>query len=106
MADGRELTPVPNWLERRTTDAPPALRERLTAYADLAGGDSPEALASAAQLALAEVLTRAGDRRVALDLLAADGLITLALLGQAERSPHHLRAFAASLLGTGARGDD
>lgn len=106
MAGGRELTPISNWLERRTRHAPPALRERLTAYAALAGGESPEALASAGQLALAEVLAHAGDRRVALDLLAADGLITLALLAQAERSPQHLREFAASLLGTGVRGDD
>jgi hypothetical protein len=52
------------------------------------------------------VLAHAGDRRVALDLLAADGLITLALLAQAERSPQHLREFAASLLDAGAESGD
>ena len=106
MAGGRELTPIPDWVERRTSNAPAALRERVRAYASLAGGSSPEALASAGQRALSEVLAHAGDRRVALDLLAADGLITLALLAQAEHSPQHLRRFAASLLDTGVRGGD
>jgi hypothetical protein len=35
---------------------------------------------------------------VALDLLAADALITLALLAQAQRAPDQLGEFAASLL--------
>lgn len=105
MAGGRELTPIPDWLERRTSHAPPALRERVRAHAALAGA-SPEALAAAGRRALAEVLAHAGDRRVALDLLAADGLITLALLAQAEQSPQHLRQFAASLLDAGVRGGD
>ena len=39
-----------------------------------------------------------GDRSVALDLLAADALITLALLAQAEQAPAALGAFATSLL--------
>lgn len=106
MAGGGGLTPIPDWLERRTSHAPSALRERVRTYAALAGGSSPGALASAGQRALSEVLAHAGDRRVALDLLAADGLITLALLAQAEQSPQHLRQFAASLLDTGVRGGD
>jgi hypothetical protein len=106
VAGGGELTPIPDWLERRTSQAPPALRDRVRAYATLAGGASPEALAAAGQRALSEVLAHAGDRRVALDLLAADGLITLALLAQAERSPQHLREFAASLLDAGAQSGD
>jgi hypothetical protein len=106
VAGGRELTRTPDWLERRTGHAPPALRERVRAYAALAGGSSPEALASAGQRALSEVLAHAGDRRVALDLLAADGLITLALLAQAEQSPQDLRRFAASLLDSGVLSGD
>jgi hypothetical protein len=39
-----------------------------------------------------------GDRSVALDLLAADALITLALLAQAQQAPGELGAFAASIL--------
>ena len=106
MAGGGELTPIPDWLERHTRHAPPALRDRVTAYAAEAGGSSPDALASAGQRALSQVLAHAGDRRVALDLLAADGLITLALLAQAEHSPQQLRQFAASLLDAGVRAGD
>jgi len=48
------------------------------------------------------VLARAGDRSVALDLLAADALVTLALLAQAQQAPERLGAFAAALLRDGA----
>jgi hypothetical protein len=44
------------------------------------------------------VLTGGGDRSVALDLLAADALVTLALLAQAQASPERLGEFAASVL--------
>ena len=102
MAGGGKLTPLADWLERHTSQAPAALRERVRVYALPGDGALPETLASAGQRALSDVLAHAGDRRVALDLLAADGLITLALLAQAEQAPQHLRAFAASLLDTGA----
>jgi hypothetical protein len=42
-----------------------------------------------------------GDRSAALDLLAADALITLALLAQAERDPASLHQFASSLVRPG-----
>jgi len=58
----------------------------------------PDALARAAQQALGQVLTHPGDRSVALDLLAADALITLALLAQAQHAPEGLGGFAASIL--------
>jgi hypothetical protein len=87
------------WLDRHTAAAPPALRARVVEHA-LAGADAPvpARLAAAGQAALARVLAHAGDRSVALDLLAADALITLALLAQAELAPAGLSAFAASLL--------
>jgi hypothetical protein len=44
------------------------------------------------------VVTHPGDRSIALDLLAADALITLALLAQAQDAPAELGAFATSLL--------
>jgi hypothetical protein len=44
------------------------------------------------------VLTHPGDRSVALDLLAADALVTLALLAQAESAPEQLSEFAGSIL--------
>ncbi len=59
---------------------------------------TPEALASSGRRALDRVLARAGDRSVALDLLAADALVTLALLAQAQSSPERLGDFAAAVL--------
>jgi hypothetical protein len=44
------------------------------------------------------VLDREGDRSVALDLLAADALVTLALLAQAQQAPGRLGGFAAAVL--------
>jgi hypothetical protein len=57
-----------------------------------------DVLAQAASGALEQVVAQPGDRSVALDLLAADALITLALLAQAESAPERLGDFAASLL--------
>jgi hypothetical protein len=59
---------------------------------------TPEGLAGLGRKALDRVLSRAGDRSVALDLLAADALVTLALLAQAETSPARLGEFAAAVL--------
>jgi hypothetical protein len=44
------------------------------------------------------VLAQPGDRSAALDLLAGDALVTLALLAQAEAAPDALGAFARTLL--------
>ena len=59
---------------------------------------TPESLAGSGRRALDRVLARAGDRSVALDLLAADALVTLALLAQAQTSPERLGDFAAAVL--------
>jgi hypothetical protein len=72
---------------------------RVHEYARTATGTTlAETLAAAAQAALAHVLSHPGDRSVALDLLAADALITLALLAQAENAPQDLERFAGSVL--------
>jgi hypothetical protein len=62
------------------------------------GPTSPPALAASARRTLDGVLAGEEDRSVALDLLAADALVTLALLAQAQRAPGKLGAFAAALL--------
>ena len=88
------------WLDRHTAAGPAALRGRVHEYA-LAGptdGSLAERLARAGGRALDRVTAHPGDRSVALDLLAADALITLALLAQAETRPAELDGFAASLL--------
>lgn len=94
------------WLDRHTAAAPPALRARVREHA-LAGGREgpmPEVLAAAGAAALERVAAHPGDRSVALDLLAADALITLALLAQSQQAPAKLGAFATSLLRTARSG--
>lgn len=87
------------WLEQHTAAAPAALRSCVQQHVrDTPGsGSAPQQLAAAAEQALKRVLERQGGREVALDLLAADGLITLALLHQAEHRPSRLSALARSL---------
>ena len=89
-------------MERHTARAPEPLRARVRAQA-LAEppGDSAATLARAAARALERVLAQPGDRAVALDLLAADALVTLALLAEAETAPGRLGEFAVSLLEAG-----
>lgn len=110
------------WLERHTARAPAPLRARVmdyvcrldgaagTAAADPAAvsaaapataGATADALARAGAAALARVLAQPGDRSAALDLLAADALVTLALLAQALQAPERLGAFADELLRAG-----
>lgn len=95
----RRLTVLAHWLDRHTRRAPAALRARVLHYASGAGGgDLSGVLAAAGRRALDRVVSHPGDRSVALDLLAADALITLALLAEAERRPERLGEFAAGLL--------
>lgn len=92
-----------DWLDRHTSQAPAALRARVRHHA-LAAGDvaaSPEALAAAGRDALDRAVDHPGDRSVALDLLAADALVTLALLAQAQAAPERLGGFATTVLHAG-----
>jgi len=88
------------WLDRHTAAAPAALRGRVREHALSGATDGPvaEVLARSGSRALEGVVAHPGDRSVALDLLAADALITLALLAQAQTCPAELDAFATSLL--------
>lgn len=90
-----------SWFESQCAGAPEPLRECAARYfqqtAD--GGRLPVRLADSARAALSAVLARPGDRSVALDLLAADALVTLALKAQAGASPGELDRFAGELLG-------
>jgi hypothetical protein len=97
------VTALAAWLDRHTTEAPAALRARARDHAEAVGGGgrAPDLLARAGQRALDLVVDHPGDRSAALDLLAADALITLALLAQAESAPERLGEFASTLLQTG-----
>jgi hypothetical protein len=86
-------------VDRHTVAAPPALRARVHQYLSTTTSEPlSNQLAVAADSALARVLGHPGDRSVALDLLAADALITLALLAQAQTAPAQLEASAISVL--------
>ena len=89
-----------HWLAAHTTQAPPVLRARVLAHAAaiIEGETHAERLALAAERVLAIVEEHPGDRTIALDLLSADALITLALLAEAESTPEHLGAFTQGLL--------
>ena len=90
-----------DWVDRHTSRAPAALRGRVREYALAASGSTrASGLAAAGQMALARVVSHPGDRSAALDLLAADALITLALQAQAEDAPERLEEFAISVLRT------
>ena len=88
-----------DWVDQHTAAAPPALRIRVRQYLSPTVREAlPNQLAAAADSALSRVLNHPGDRSVALDLLAADALITLALLAQAQTAPEQLEGFAVSVL--------
>ncbi len=95
---------VDTWLAARTEGAPEELRERVLAWVRISeSGASDAATVGAAGMAALEAAVGQGaDRTVALDLLAADALVTLALLAQAEADPAHLGAFSQQLRADGA----
>lgn len=88
------------WILRHAGQAPPSLRDRVLEHAAavMEGDTVADRLAVAAERVLAIVEEHPGDRRIALDLLAGDALITLALLAQAQTAPEGLGQFAEALL--------
>jgi len=100
VAAGGQLTPLADWLDQHTAGAPRLLGERARHYvASVPAAPSNAAtLASAATAALDAAGQQPEGRGAALDLLAADALITLALLAQAEIEPSQLREFATRIL--------
>jgi hypothetical protein len=103
MAGGR-VTRVLDWFHQESAGAPAALQARAARYLEAsgAGEDLAEGLAAAATLALRATLEHPGGRDVALDLLAADALVTLALKARATGNPAGLAEFAARLRAVGA----
>jgi hypothetical protein len=88
------------WLEAHIAAAPAVLRSRILerALAQSPADDLALGLARCGEQLLAQVERHPGDRRTALDLLAADALVTLALLAQAEFAPGGLDDFAVEVL--------
>jgi hypothetical protein len=89
-----------DWVLQHTSAGPERLRTRVVECWEAAPTAAPlaERLADAGRRALAGVLAHPGDRDAALDLLAADALITLALLARAEAAPEELGDFAEALV--------
>ena len=86
------------WFTNHTTGAPVRLREQVQVhFAAALEGSLGERLAAAGGVALLAATAAGRGRAAALDLLAADALITLALLATAERSPAILADVAAAL---------
>jgi hypothetical protein len=85
--------------ERLAAGGPASLVSRARAYLPPGPADRSEAerLAAASRSALARAVAGPADRSVAGDLLAADALVTLALLACAEASPARLAEFARTL---------
>jgi hypothetical protein len=83
---------IVDWLEHRSPPAPDGLRKRMVRELGGAGGreavgvEGPAtALGAAAMAALTRAMSVGGaDRDVAMDLLAADGLLTYACEAAAE----------------------
>ncbi len=95
---GRVTDAADAWFAERTTGAPSALRERAaTFFAAATSEDLAARLALAGEAALRDATNGGRARAAALDLLAADALITLALLATAERAPDQLARVATDL---------
>ena len=76
---------VVTWLAARRPAAPPTLVEPMTRSLGDSSASLPEHLALAGRALLDRVLARPnGGRELALDLLAADALVTYAFEAQAE----------------------
>jgi hypothetical protein len=94
-----------DWLSARLEGAPAELVGRTVDFVVQAGHQSdPDGLARAGRLALDRAVAGSPDRRAALDLLAADALVTLALAAQVDAEPERLEWFAGHLLDLGSRG--
>jgi hypothetical protein len=89
-----------HWLDARRPAAPPTLRAHLVRRAEEVPGMHPGDLADAGRALLARVLAQpSGGRELALDLLAADALVTYAFEVQAELDADGLVALARRISG-------
>jgi hypothetical protein len=86
------------WLTARITDAPDALRDRmLAALSEVSGAEEiHEHLGQASALCLERAMAEQARRESAMDLLAADALLTHACEAAAEAGSDVLAAFAGA----------
>lgn len=81
-----------DWLQKRLRDSPPPLRERLEAQVARVEGNGvlENALVATACELLDSIRDRLDQRTAAFDLLAVDGLLTLACEAAALADPEDL----------------
>lgn len=92
------MTDPDQWFTEHTGAVPAELVARARGYFDQVTAEPlGTRLASAGERALASAIAAGGDRTAALDLLAADALVTLALLERAERDPDSLGSAAEAI---------
>ena len=92
------MSDPPAWEVPRIYGAPAALRERVELWlASVSEKAAAARCAAAGRAALAHSLAGSSDRSSAGDVLAADALVTLALLAVADREPTRLAEFAREL---------
>ncbi len=90
------LSDVLAWLDARESPPPPELRARMAeALGAVKAETVPGALAEAALSCLQATMAQPADRASALDLLAADALLTYALEAAAELGAETLRRIAS-----------
>lgn len=88
------MTEAQRWLSTRSEAAPADLRTRmLDAVATQSGDSTADVLAAAALLCMQRALRNPAERFSALELLAADALLTHACEAAAEAGPAALAAF-------------
>ncbi len=91
---------VVTWLAARRPPAPPTLVEPMTRWLSDSPASLPEHLAQAGHALLDRVLARPeSGRELALDLLAADALVTYACEAQAELDARGLVQVAERIAG-------
>ena len=84
------------WLAPRIEAAPESLRTRMmSAVTNATGGTVHDLLAAAAADCLKRAMEKPSDRASALDLLAADALLTHACEAAAEQGGETLRQFTS-----------
>ena len=94
---------VVSWLAARRPAAPPTLVEPMTRWLTDSSASLADHLALAGRTLLDRVLARPdGGRELALDLLAADALVTYACEAQAELDAGGLVGVAERIAGGGA----
>jgi len=91
------MTDPDAWLKERQAGVPASLAERMRRYvADGPPAPPADRLAQAARAALRAALDRPDERASALDLLAADALITAAFEAAAQDGPAAVDRLAAA----------